>query len=71
MQDRSQGGQQKAGKRLMVTFVVVAVMAVLAVFLLVMWLNNRSNDEIDGPQESGSAVTVIFPGEADSPQGRV
>lgn len=56
---------------MMLTIVVIAVVAVLAVFFLVMWLNNRGNDEIDGPQESGSAVTVMSPGQADSPLGRL
>jgi len=42
----------------MLIVAAVAALAVLLVFVLVMWSNNRPNEEIDGPHEEGAAAAV-------------
>ena len=55
----------------MVIVAAIAAVAVLALFLIVMLLNGRPNEEIDSRHQNGSAVVELPGGSPTAQAGRV
>jgi hypothetical protein len=68
-QPGSTGGRHTGGKRLVVTIAVIAAVLIITVFLVIMLLSGRPDEEIDGRSVQSGAqslvtASVIFAGSA-------
>jgi flagellar basal body-associated protein FliL len=64
-QRESKGTRQAGGKRLMVTIAAIAAVVVIAVFLLIIFLNGRPDSDVDGRNALGAAVVEVVPSDWD------
>jgi hypothetical protein len=58
-QPGSFSGRQTGGKRLVVTIAAVAAVLIITVFLVIMLLSGRPDEEIDGPSVQSGAQFLV------------